>query len=152
MKHTYLYRLPAGKRWLWTAGRAGAEDLFMSPETGDGTDPDWQAYIGLSDHLGHMRDLLHKAIEDQPRVCIGKHYAIPGSFSEVSQSREADASERVRLVTLWTWDAPVLEGTTLSRLRLTLNRPTDAEGMSGRAERMEFLAANEGHRIVPVWM
>ena len=84
MKHTYLYRLPVGSRWLWTAGRAGAEDLFMSPETGDGTDPDWQAYIGLSDHLGHMRDLLHKAIEDQPRVCIGKHYAIPGSPAAMS--------------------------------------------------------------------
>lgn len=152
MKHTYLYRLPAGKRWLWTAGRAGAADLFLNPETGDGTDPDWQGYIGLSNHLGHMQDLLHKAVEDEPRVCIGKHYMIPGSFCEVSQSREAEATETVRLVTLWTWDAPVLEGTTLSRLRMTLNRPTDAEGMSSRAERMAFLDANEGRRIVPVWM
>lgn len=152
MKHTYLYRLPAGKRWLWTAGRAGAADLFLSPETGDGTDADWQAYIGLSNHLGHMQDLLHKAVEDEPRVCIGKHYMIPGSFCEVSQSRESEATETVRLVTMWTWDAPVLEGTTLSRLRMTLNRPTDAEGMSSRAERMEFLDANQGHRIVPVWM
>jgi hypothetical protein len=152
VKHTYLYRLPAGKRWLWTAGRAGAADLFLSPETGDGTDSDWQGYIGLSNHLGHMQELLHKAVEDEPRVCIGEHYMIPGSFCEVSQSREAEASETVRLVTLWTWDAPVLEGTTLSRLRATLNRPTDAEGMSSRAERMAFLAANEGHRIVPVWM
>lgn len=152
MKHTYLYRLPAGKRWLWTAGRAGAEDLFLSPEVEGGTDPDWQGYIGLSNHLGHMRDLLHKAVEDEPRVCIGKHYMIPGSFCEVSQSREAEASETVRLVTLWTWDAPVLEGTTLFRLRTTLGRPTDAEGMSNRAERMEFLDASTGHRIVPVWM
>lgn len=152
MKHTYLYTLPEGKRWLWTAGRAGAADLFLDPETGDGTDPDWQSYIGLSNHLGHMRDLLHAAIRDEPRVCIGRHYMIPGSFCEVSQSREADASETVRLVTLWTWDAPVLEGTTLSRLRMTLNRPTDAEGMSSRAERMAFLDANEGRRIVPVWM
>ena len=152
MKHTYLYRLPAGKRWLWTAGRAGAADLFLSPETGDGTDPDWQGYIGLSNHLGHMQELLHKAIEDEPRVCIGKHYMIPGSFCEVSQERESLASETVRLVTLWTWDAPELVDTILFRLRTTLNRPTDAEGMSSRAERMAFLEENKGHRIVPVWM
>lgn len=152
MKHTYLYRLPAGKRWLWTAGRAGAADLFLPPETGDGTDPDWQGYIGLSNHLGHMQDLLHKAVEDEPRVCIGKHYMIPGSFCEVSQAREAEASETVRLVTLWTWDAPELVDTILFRLRTTLNRPTDAEGMSSRADRMAFLEENKGHRIVPVWM
>jgi hypothetical protein len=152
MKNTYLYVLPPGKRWLWTAARAGAEDLFLSPETGDGTDPDWQGYIGLSNHLGHMRDLFHAAIEDQPRVCIGNHYMIPGSFSEVSQSREADASETVRLVTLWTWDAPTLEGTTLFQLRTTLGRSTGRDGMDSRAELRAFLDANEGHRIVPVWM
>lgn len=152
MKDTYLYTLPEGKRWLWTAGRAGAEDLFLSPETGDGTDPDWQAYIGLSDHLGHMRDLLHKAIEDEPRVCIGNHYMIPNSFSEVSQSREADASEAVRLVTLWTWDAPVLEDTTFFQLRNTLGRTAGRDGADSRADLMAFLDANKGRRIVPVWM
>lgn len=152
MKHTYLYRLPEGKRWLWTAGRAGAADLFLSPEAGDGTDPDWQAYIGLSDHLGHMQDLLRKAVEDEPRVCIGEHYMIPGSFCEVSQSRESEASEAVRLVTLWTWDAPTLADTTLFRLRTTLGRTAGRDGADSRAELMAFLEGNKGHRIVPVWM
>lgn len=151
MKHTYLYTLPPGKTWLWTAGRAGASDLFRSPEV-DGPEGDWVKYVGLSSHLGSMQDALHKAIKEEPRVCIGKHYMIPGSLCEVSQSREAEASETVRLVTLWTWDAPVLEGTTLFRLRTTLNRPTDSEGMSSRAERMAFLEANTGRQIVPIWM
>lgn len=152
MKNTYLYTLPAGKRWLWTAGRAGADDLFLSPEAGDGTDADWQAYIGLSNHLGHMRDMFHKVIEDQPRVCIGNHYMIPGSLCEVSQSREGDASEMVRLVTLWTWSAPVLEDTILFQLRTTLNRSTGQNGMDSRADLMAFLDANKGRRVVPVWM
>lgn len=152
MKHTYLCTLPEGKRWLWTAGRAGAADLFLSPETGDGTDPDWQAYAGLLDHLGHMRDLFHAAIEDQPRVCIGRHYMVPNSFCEVSQSREGEASETVRLVTLWTWDAPVLEDTTLFQLRTTLGRTAGRDGADGRADLMAFLNANKGRRIVPVRM
>jgi len=152
VKDTYLYRLPAGKRWLWTAARAGADDLFLAPESDDGTDADWLSYIGLSNHLGHMRELFHKVIEDQPRVCIGHHYMIPGSFSEVAQSREAEASETVRLVTLWTWDAPELRDTTLFQLRTTLGRSTGQNGMDSRADLMAFLDANQGHRIVPVWM
>lgn len=152
MKHTYLYCLPEGKRWLWTAARAGADDLFLSPETGDGTDPDWQRYIALSNHLGHMRDLFHKAIEDEPRVCIGRHYMIPNSFSEVAEGRASEASETVRLVTLWTWDAPELSDTILFRLRTTLSRSTGRDGMDSRADLAAFLDANVGRRIVPVWM
>lgn len=152
MKHTYLTTLPAGKRWLWTAGRAGAADLFLSPETGDGTDPDWQKYIALSNHLGHMQELFHAAIEDEPRVCIGRHYMIPGSLCEVSQEREGMASETVRLVTLWTWDAPELADTILFRLRTTLSRSTGQDGMDSRADLMAFLDAHKGRRVVPVWM
>lgn len=151
MKNTYLYTLPSGARWLWTAGRAGAADLFRSPEV-DAPQEDWVKYTGLSDHLGHMRDMLHEVIKEEPRVCIGNHYMIPGSLCEVSQSRESEASEAVRLVTLWTWDAPQLEDTTFFQLRNTLARTAGRDGADSRADLMAFLEASKGRRIVPVWM
>jgi hypothetical protein len=156
VKHTYLYVLPPGKTWLWNAARRGATDLTGSPDE-DAPQEDWTHYIRLSDHLGHLRDLLHKEIEDQPRVCIGRHYVIPGSLCGVAQERARAADLTVHRITRALWDAPRFEGAVFDTVRGELERNAGCEHDRDWREIRRFLIEYKGSpertvRLVPVWM
>jgi hypothetical protein len=158
VKHTYLYPLKDGELPLWRMARTGAADLFDSPQE-EPPSVMWEHYMRLSDALGAARDELHKRLESRDRICIGRHYMIPGSLCEVAQSHERDADQVVRYVTRDLWDAPLFYGITWANVVGTLQRAAGQDGRDEWAEIQGFCAVNrmskdngKGIRVVPVWM
>lgn len=152
MKHTYLYPLEDGELPLWRMARMGAADLF-----GDVHESDVQFYLGLSDALGEAREELHKRLESRDRICIGRHYVIPGSLCEVAQDRARSADGVVREITELLWDAPIFRGDLYTLTFAHLKRSAGRGGRDAWGGIDAFLRAHteepEGsHRIIPVWM
>jgi len=158
VKHTYLYPLEDGELPLWRMARTGATDLFNSPD-GDPPSPMWEHFTRLSDALGEARGELHKRLESRDRICIGRHYVIPGSFCEVARSREREADDVVRLITRDLWEAPYFR-TPLCRDVLSLLKGTAGQGgrddwAAIRAFCSKYHVTKENgrrFRVVPVWM
>lgn len=152
MKHTYLYPLEDGELPLWRMARMGAADLFGSPEE-EPPSATWEHYITLGDALGDAREELHKRLESRDRVCIGRHYVIPGSLCEVAQSHEREADQVVRYVTEQLWDAPVFDRTLFANVWDKLKRTDGRDGSDGWADSIcLFLGTHRGRRVIPVWM
>lgn len=149
MQHTYLYPLPERARFLWRVGRAEVTDLF-----GD-FDPSHQGglfmHLRLSDELAHARAVIHRLIENSPRVCLGRGYTIP--FSEVEDAGyHAVLHPSTRCLTLMLWHAPKLEAEVPSLIRTELFEAGDVPGRDSAEDIDAFLTAHMGQHIIPVWM
>lgn len=159
MKHTYIYPIGDEELCLWRTSRMGAEDLFGYPDVDKSPDTEWVLQSRISDALGAARDELHKRLETRDRICIGRHYMIPGSLSEVARSHEWDADRTVREITQKLWDAPHFYGHTFVDVR---SRLIKTAGQDGRDDRDVIDAFCKEHRVtkdngkrirvVPVWM
>lgn len=156
MKHTYLYPLEPGERWLWRAARMEAGDLFGLPDT-DEIRPLWTMQSRISEAVGEAREELYKRLESRDRICIGRHYVIPGTLDEGAQDRARSADGVVREITKKLWDAPLFRGDLYTFVFTELRR---SAGRGGRDEwrdidtflRTYGMIPTEPYRIVPVWM
>lgn len=156
MKHTYLHPLHADELWLWRAARMDAGDLFGMPGTED-VDSVWSIELGISDALGRAREELHRRLNSRDRICVGRHYVIPGTLDEGAQDRARSADVTVHGLTRELWDAPVFTGDVYTKVYLQLERTAGRDGRDTWAEMLPFLrmygfAPAEPWRVVPVWM
>lgn len=158
MRYTYLFPLEDGELPLWRMARMGAADLFDSPDE-EPPSPMWEHYIRLSDALGDARGELHKRLESRDRICIGRHYVIPGSLCEVAQSHEREADATVRVITRELWDAPYFYSHTYLNTYSALEKVAGRDGRDVWSEIKAFCVKHQvtkenGRRIrvVPVWM
>lgn len=151
MKHTYLYPVVNNDLWLWRAGRMDADDLFGVPNL-NAPDDFWAMNVGIADALGAARKRLFGRLKNRDRICVGRHYAIPGSLSDTAQERQREADLVVHQITSLTWDAPILDSYLSNEMRLLLRQSAGTEGRDEWSEISTFLAAQEGHRVIPVWM
>jgi hypothetical protein len=156
MKHTYLYPLAAGERWLWRAARMDAGDLFGLPDTEE-IQPLWVMESRISDVIDQAREELHRRLESRDRICIGRHYVIPGSLCEGAQDRARSADGVVRGITERLWDAPLFRGDLYTFTLTELRRSAGRGGRDGWGDIAAFLRTYgmvpaEPYRLVPVWM
>lgn len=151
-KHSYLYPLRDDERWLWRTARMDGSDLFGTPDPDTAPPSEWVLNVGVSEALGAVRDELHRRLESRPRICIGRHYAIPGSLCESAQAHEIEADWTVREVTGLTWDAPSLGGDVLSLVQVALHRSAGQDGRDDWGTIEPFLTSHRGQRVIPVWM
>lgn len=129
--------------------RTGTSDLYETPE-GEPPSVEWSAYMRIGDALGDARKELRKRLEDRDRICIGRHYVIPGSFCEVAQDRARSADGVVREITELLWDAPLFRFAHLKRSAGRGGR--DAWGDIDAFLRAHTAEPEGSHRLVPVWM
>lgn len=145
-KSTYLYPLPADALFLWRLGRADASDLFGYP-----ADTHWAGVyttLRLDKEFGHAHAVVMRLIEDVPRVCIGFGYTIPDS--QVGAEYH-DTHESTRLITRHLWDGAVVDDR-LTRYVMGHLRHAPTGDRDDNDTIAEFLAANHGQMIIPVWM
>lgn len=152
MKHTYLCPLEDGELWLWRASRADCADLFGDPDVDDSQGVDWDLNARVGDALAKAREELHRRLESRDQICIGRHYAVPGSLCDVARGREREADTTVRSLTLELWDAPPLSGSLFAIVWAELSRTAGRDGRDDWAEISAFLDKHRDHRVVPVWM
>lgn len=151
VKHTYLYPLESGEEWLWQASRCDAVDLFGNPAL-DAPETLWQLSVKVGGAVANVREEFHKRLESRDRVCIGRHYVVPGSRCDAAQDRAQEADLTVHAVTVSTWDAPPLDGTHYANTFALLSGVAGRDGRDGWEDIRKFLVAYRGHKVVPVWM
>lgn len=156
MKHTYLYPLEPGERWLWRAARMGAGDLFGVPDTNE-VQPLLVIESRIADALGEAQKELHKRLESRDRICIGRHHVIPGSLDGVEPERARSADGVVRGITERLWDAPLFRGDLYTYVFTELERTAGRWGRDEWGDIAAFLrtygmSPAEPYRLVPVWM
>lgn len=158
MKHTYLYPLEDGELWLWRAARMGGSDLFGGPDTA-APEEEWGLYVRTSEALDRARAELHRRLEPRDRICIGRHYVIPGSHCETAREREREADGTVRSFTERLWEAPYCHGhtyaDTVNDLRKTAGRDgrDDWETIEAFCQKYRCTPDNgKRFRVVPVWI
>ncbi|MCP9209550.1 hypothetical protein [Streptomyces cucumeris] len=151
MKHTYLYPLKEGERWLWRAGRMDGADLFSSPDT-DAPDVEWSLSVGIADAVGAARNQLHERLHERERICVGRHYVIPGSLCEVAQERAREADQAVHRITEAFWDAQHLDGIPYANAYSWLKKVAGQGGRDDWKAIRNFLVAYRRWRVIPVWM
>lgn len=145
-KSTYLYRLPAPARFLWMLGRADSSDLFGYP-----AENHWAGVhttLRLDEEFAHARAVVMRLIEGTPRVRIGFGYSIPDSQVD---AKYHDTHESTRLITRRLWDGAVVDDR-LTRYVMGHVRHAPTEDRDDDDTIAEFLAANHGQLIIPVWM
>ncbi|MER6605727.1 hypothetical protein ABT282_07380 [Streptomyces sp. NPDC000927] len=150
MKHICLYALEDGEEWLWRVSRRDASDLFGSPGA-DAPDVMWDLDRKVSDALSEARENFLARLIERDRICVGRHYVVPGSLCEGARARAEEADPIVREITDLTWDAPVLDQDLYSYIRVRLGRAAGQDGRDDQKVIDNFLDANRGRRVVPVW-
>jgi hypothetical protein len=158
VKHTYLFPLGKGERWLWRTARMDAGDLFGLPDTEE-IEPLWVMQARIADAIGEAREELHERLKSRDRICIGRHYVIPGTLCEGAQDRARSADGVVREITEMLWDAPLFRGELYTRTFQHLERSAGRGGRDGWGDIAAFLRTygmlpeeGEHYRLVPVWM
>lgn len=158
MKHTYLYPLEDGELWLWRAARMGGADLFGNPVAA-APDEEWVLHVQTSEVLDRARAELHRRLEPRDRVCIGRHYVIPGSHCETARERAWSADGTVRSVTGELWEAPYFHGHTYANVFGALAKVAGRDGRDDWRSIEAFCRKyrctpdnGKRFRVVPVWM
>jgi hypothetical protein len=156
VKHTYLYPITSAELWLWRASRMDGGDLFGNPPV-DAPDAEWSLCVGIADAIGAARTELHKRLETRDRICIGRHYVIPGSLDEGARARGRDADGTVRGLTELLWDAPPFLDDTYGLAYVELKATAGTGGRDEWSEIRSFLGKHVSTqenpvRLVPVWM
>lgn len=156
MKHTYLYPITDQELWLWRASRMDGSDLFGSPPA-DAPDVEWSLDHGIGESLFAARNELHKRLKSRDRICIGRHYVIPGSLCEAAQDRQRLADITVCRVTELLWDAPYFIPRFREEVYVLLEPVAGRDGRDSLVEIRDFLkycgSPSENQiRVVPVWM
>ncbi len=157
MKHTYLYPLMPGEKWLWRAARMNAADLF-GPDDMEESDPAYLLPLRVGDEIAGARTELHRRLKSRDRICAGEHYLIPGSLCEVAQERGRDADWIVRNVTMEIWEPLPFGGIRYANVRMELVKGAGQKGRSEAEEIRAFCSANRATpenpkpMVIPVWM
>lgn len=147
--HTYLYPLSEHARFLWRVGRADVADLFgdFDPSHRGGL----SMHTRLADEMVHARAVIHRLIENAPRVCLGRGYTIP--YSQIEGARGTGPLHHTTgLVTYLLWNAPMLDDFHHGEAMRVLGLAEDVPDRDSAEEIDAFLTAHAGQHIIPVWM
>jgi hypothetical protein len=133
-----------------------AGDLFGLPDTEE-IEPLWTMQSRISEAVGEARDELYKRLKSRDRICIGRHYVIPGTLDEGAQDRACSADGVVRTITEVLWDAPLFRGSLYTCVYTELHRSAGRGGRDAWGDIAAFLrmygkVPADPYRLVPVWM